>query len=119
DAAERLAFRKPSRSAGLSGPLGRALGRHAHSRHHQASGRGDVRRRAAGAVAVARRTLSLLLVWRTHRASGWLCGGGSGVLQRTAWLGGSARAGAVGPSIRSTTRSAQWSVAAGTSSRQA
>ena len=47
DAAERTALRKPGRSSGLSGQLGSALGRHAHSRHHQTAGRGDVRRRKA------------------------------------------------------------------------
>ncbi len=47
DAAERLALREPGRGAGLPGSLGRTLGRHAHPRHHQAPGGGDVRRREA------------------------------------------------------------------------
>ena len=47
DAAEGQEVREPGRGAGVSGPLGRALGRHAHPRPDQAAGGGDVRRREA------------------------------------------------------------------------
>jgi hypothetical protein len=51
--AEGPALRKPGGGASLPGSLGRALGRHAHPRHHQTAGRGHVRRRAAGLAAAA------------------------------------------------------------------
>jgi hypothetical protein len=47
------ALREPGRSASVSGSLGRALGRHAHSRHHQAAGCRDVRGRKTGAACAA------------------------------------------------------------------
>ena len=47
NAAERTALRKPGRGPGVSGSVGVALGRHAHSRHNKTAGRGDVCRRKA------------------------------------------------------------------------
>ena len=95
DAAERAALRKSGRSASVPGSMGRALGRHAHSRHHQTAGRGDVRRRATGAAALAAGALSLLPIRRTHRASGWLRRSRSGLLRRAAGLDRPPRSGAV------------------------
>jgi hypothetical protein len=60
DTVEGTALRKPPGGAGLSGPLGSTLGRHAHPWHHQAAGRGHVRRGATGLAAAARRALPLL-----------------------------------------------------------
>ena len=45
---KRIALRKPDGGAGVPGPLGRALGRYSHPWHHQTTGRGHVRRGAAG-----------------------------------------------------------------------
>ena len=42
-----LRFESLEEAQAVSGSLGRALGRHAHSRHHQTAGRSDVRRRDA------------------------------------------------------------------------
>src|SRR5207245_2324993 len=47
DRPQRPALRDARGGAGLSRSLGRALGRHAHPRHHQAAGRHHVRRGAA------------------------------------------------------------------------
>ena len=51
--AEGDALRESGRGAGLPRQLGGALGRHAHPRHHQAPGGGDVCRRAAAPAAAA------------------------------------------------------------------
>ena len=73
-----------------------ALGRHAHSRHHQAAGRRHVRRREAGLAAAAPRALPLLPIRRAHGASGWLRGSRCGLLRRAAGLDRPARPGAMG-----------------------
>jgi hypothetical protein len=98
---EGSALREPRGGAGVPRSLGRTLGRHAHSRHHQTAGRGHVRRREAGTAAAAGRAVSLLPVRRTHRASGRLRGSRSGLLQRAAGMDRQKRAGAVGlPHVR-------------------
>ena len=55
-----MRFESSGRGASLSGPLGRALGRHAHPRHHQAPGGGHVRRREAGACCRCRSSRSAI-----------------------------------------------------------
>lgn len=59
--------RKPGTGSKPSRSLGRAMGGHPYSRHHQAAGGGDACRGAAGAVAAADRALPVLPI---RRASG-------------------------------------------------
>ncbi len=58
--AQGLRFETLDAGAGLPRSVGRALGRHPHPWHHQAPGRGDVRRRAAASLAASARALPLL-----------------------------------------------------------
>ena len=96
DTLEGTAFRKPGRGPDIPGPVGRALGRHPHSRHHQAASGGDVCRGTPGAAAVAPGALPLLPVRRTHRASGRLCRSRGRLLRRAAGLDRPPRPGPVG-----------------------
>ncbi len=91
-----LRFESLEAGAGLPRPLGDALGRHAHPRHDQAPGRGDVCRGAARTRAAAARAVSLLPYGeRTVHLDGCVEVDGR-VLRRAARLDRAARAGAVG-----------------------
>jgi len=67
NAAQRDALREPGRSAGVSGSLGTALGRHAHPWHDQTAGR-HVHRRKTAFNPTAPRTLPLLPIRRARRS---------------------------------------------------
>src|SRR5438093_3842919 len=72
-AAQGAALRESRRGAGVSRPLGGALGRYPYPRHHQASGRRHVHRGTAASPTAAARALSLLPLRHPHRASRRLC----------------------------------------------
>jgi transposase len=69
---ERPTFREPGGRPGVPRSMGRTLGRHAHSRHHEATGRSHVRRRKTLTEAVTTGAISLLPVRRANRTSGWM-----------------------------------------------
>ena len=79
-----LRFETARRGPGVSRPLGGALGRHAHPRHHQAPGRRHVRRGAARPPPAPRRALSLLPLRHPHRPPRRLRRGRSRLLRRAA-----------------------------------
>jgi hypothetical protein len=72
NAPEGTALRKSGGSPDLPGPLGEALGGHAHSRHHQTPSGSHVRRREARVATAADRAFPLLPIWSAHGKSGWL-----------------------------------------------
>ena len=91
--AARPALRIARRRAGVARSLGGALGRHAHPRHDEAPGRGDVWRRAPAPLAATRRAVSLLRVRRARRAPRRLCRGRAPRTTRRppGWIGRSVR----------------------------
>lgn len=64
------------------------MGGYTHPRDYKAAGCRHVCGRRTSADPTSPGTASLLRIWRAHRASRWLCRGGSSVLQRsTCWIG--------------------------------
>src|SRR5258708_29569098 len=77
----RDALREPGRSAGVSGSLGTALGRHAHPWHDETAGGGHVQRRKTALAPSSSCTLPLLPIRRTRRSYGLVGGDGAGLLR--------------------------------------
>src|SRR5437763_1794541 len=93
---QRDALREPGRSASVSRPLGRTLGRYTHPWHHQTPGCRHVRGRKTAPASTASGTFPLLPIRRTCSASGWLCGSGSCLLQFAAGMDRTSGEGAMG-----------------------
>jgi len=75
-----------TRKRDLSRSMGRALGRHAHPRHNEATGGRDVCRGAAGPRPAPARALSLLPFRGPHRAPRWLRRSRRRVLRCAVWM---------------------------------
>src|SRR5437867_1856602 len=93
---QRDALREPGRSARVSRPLGRTLGRYTHPWHHQTPGCRHVRGRKTAPASTASGTFPLLPIRRTCSASGWLCGSRSRLLQFAAGMDRTSGEGAMG-----------------------
>jgi len=81
----RETLRELGGRASLSGSLGKELGGHAHSRHHETASGRYVRRRKPTLLPLPVEPFAIT-VRRTGGASGWLCGSRSRVLRSTARL---------------------------------
>ena len=102
--AARASLREPRGGPGLPRPLGGALGRHAHPRHDEAPGGGDVRRGEAESSAAARRAVSLLPPRHADRAPRRRRRGRGRLLPPAAGLARAPRGGAVGRAPRADPR---------------